>query len=231
MTPLLALFDLDGTLFLSHDPLSGRALVATLEAGYGVSVPADAPANVEHRGLTAKRIARNVLRATGVSDASVDPRLDDWCAAFAACYLELLADADTSGWRGRPGAADGLARLQAVGVRLALVTGNPEPMAKARLQRLRLARFFPPGEGAFGCEAEERGALLELARQRAGNWPAAATAEIGDTPEDVSTAKAAGLRSIAVSSPRTQDRAELTAADTIVDDMNGIVRALLDVED
>jgi phosphoglycolate phosphatase-like HAD superfamily hydrolase len=209
LTALLALFDLDGTLFLTHDPLSGRALVATLEQVYGVQVPADAPANVEHRGLTAKRIGRNVLRNAGVADAAVDERLDTWCAAFAERYLELLADADTSGWEPRPGAAEGLARLEAAGVRLGL------------------ERFFPPGEGAFGCEAEERGALLELARKRAGDWPASATAEIGDTPEDVSTAKAAGFRSIAVASPHTCDRAELAAADEIVDDMDGIVRALL----
>jgi len=228
LTALLALFDLDGTLFLTHDRLSGRALVATLEQVYGVQVPADAPANVEHRGLTAKRIGRNVLRAAGVADAAVDERLDTWCAAFAERYLELLADADTSGWEPRPGAAEGLARLQAAGVRLGLVTGNPEPMARARLQRLGLERFFPPGEGAFGCEAEERGALLELARKRAGDWPASATAEIGDTPDDVSTAKAAGFRSIAVSSPRTSDRAQLVrGADVIVDDMDGVVRALL----
>ena len=227
LTALLALFDLDGTLFLTHDPLSGRALVATLEQIYGVRVPAEAPANVEHRGLTARRIARNVLRAAGVDDSAVDRRLDAWCAAFASRYLELLADADTSGWQARPGAAQGLARLQAEGVRVALVTGNPEPMARARLQRLGLERFFPPGEGAFGCEAEERAALLELARLRGGDCPAATTAEIGDTEEDVATAKAAGFRSIAVSSPRTHDRAELAGADEIVGDMDGIVRALL----
>jgi len=227
LTALLALFDLDGTLFLTHDPLSGRALVATLEQVYGVQVPADAPANVEHRGLTAKCIGRNVLRTAGVADAAVDERLDTWCAAFAERYLELLADADTSGWEPRPGAAEGLARLEAAGIRLALATGNPEPMARTRLERLGLERFFPPGEGAFGCEAEERGALLELARERAGDWPASATAEIGDTPQDVSAAKAAGFRSIAVASPHTRDRAELAAADEIVDDMDGIVRALL----
>jgi phosphoglycolate phosphatase len=227
LTALLALFDLDGTLFLTHDPLSGRALVATLEQVYDVQVPAGAPANVEHRGLTAKRIGRNVLRAAGVADAAVDERLDTWCAAFAERYLELLAAADTSGWALRPGAAEGLARLQTEGVRLGLVTGNPEPMAWTRLERLGLARFFPPGQGAFGCEAEERGALLELARKRAGDWPASATAEIGDTSEDVSTAKAAGFRSIAVTSPRTRDRAELAGADVIVDDMDGVVRALL----
>jgi phosphoglycolate phosphatase-like HAD superfamily hydrolase len=148
LTALLALFDLDGTLFLTHDPLSGRALVATLEQVYDVEVPAGAPANVEHRGLTAKRIGRNVLRAAGVADAAVDERLDTWCAAFAERYLELLATADTSGWAPRPGAAEGLARLQAAGVRLGLVTGNPQPMARTRLERLGLARFFPPGEGA-----------------------------------------------------------------------------------
>jgi len=227
LTALLALFDLDGTLFLTHDPLSGRALVATLEQVYDVQVPAGAPANVEHRGLTAKRIGRNVLRAAGVADAAVDERLDTWCAAFAERYLELLAAADTSGWALRPGAAEGLARLQTEGVRLGLVTGNPEPMAWTRLERLGLARFFPPGQGAFGCEAEERGALLELARKRAGDWPASATAEIGDTSEDVSTAKAAGFRSIAVNSPRARDRAELAGADVIVDDMDGVVQALL----
>lgn len=229
MTALLALFDLDGTLFLTHDPLSGRALVGTLDEVYGVKVAADAPANVEHRGLTAKRIARNVLGAAGLADRAIDERLDLWCAAFAARYLELLAEADTSDWQTRPGAADGLARLRAEGARLALVTGNPEPMARARLQRLGLAGFFPPGEGAFGCEAEERMALLELARGRAGDWPAKATVEIGDTPQDVASAKAAGFRSIAVSSPRTGEVFELAGADVVVDDMEGIVRALLSV--
>ena len=228
MSRLLALFDLDGTLFLTHDPVSGRALVATLEQIYGIEVPADAPANVEHRGLTAKRIARSVLRAEGVADAAVDERLDAWCAAFAERYRDLLAGADTSDWQVRPCAARGLARLQAEGVRVALVTGNPEPMARERLQRLGLAGFFPPGQGAFGCEAEERPALLELARVRAGDWPAAATVEIGDTREDVTTAKAAGFRSIAVSSPRTCGRAELADADVVVDDMDGIVQAVLD---
>ena len=227
MRPLLALFDLDGTLFLTHDPVSGRALVPTLEQVYGVEVAPDAPANVDHRGLTSKRIARNVLRAAGVEDAVIDAQLDRWCARYSERYLELLAEADTSDWETRAGAAEGLTTLDAEGVRLALVTGNPEPMARARLERLGLARFFPSGQGAFGCEAEQRMALIELARRRAGDWPAEATAEIGDTPADVATAKAAAIRSVAVTSPRTHDRAELEGADAIVDDMEGIVRALL----
>jgi phosphoglycolate phosphatase len=228
LTVLLALFDLDGTLFLTHDPISGRALVATLQQVYHVDVPAEAPANVEHRGLTAKRIARNVLRAVGLTDEAVDERLDPWCGRFGDRYLELIAEADTSSWRARPGAAEGLARLRAAGIRVALVTGNPEPIARARLKRLGLAGFFGPGAGAFGCEAEEREALLELARRRAGDWAAESVVEIGDTAADVRSAKAAGFRSIAVSSSRTRDRTQLASADVIVDDMDGIVQGLLD---
>jgi phosphoglycolate phosphatase len=227
LTPLLALFDLDGTLFLTHDPLSGRVLIETLQETYGIEVDPHAPANVEHRGLAAKRIGRNVLRAAGLAEAAIDERLARWCAYFADRYVELLGRADTTGWATRPGAAAGLAHLQDGGVRLALVTGNPEPMARARLERLALSRFFPPGQGAFGCEAEERRTLLELARKRAGDWPAAATAEVDDTSADVASAKAEGLRSIAVTSGRTQERGELAGADVIVDDMDGFVKALL----
>ena len=226
MSGLLALFDLDGTLFLAHDPLSARALRATLEEVYGIDVAANAPDNVEHRGLSAQRIARNVLHSAGLSDTEIDERLSSWCSRYAERYVELLAASDTRGWEARPGAAEGLARLEAAGVRLALVTGNPEPVARARLERLGLAGFFPTGQGAFGCEAEERTVLLELARHRAADWPAERTAEVGDTREDVTTAKAVGIHSIAVASPRG-DLAELAGADALVDDMVGIVQALL----
>jgi phosphoglycolate phosphatase-like HAD superfamily hydrolase len=226
LTPLLALFDLDGTLFLTHDPLSGRALVETLEQSFGAPVARDAPANVEHRGQTAKRIARNVLRVAGVEEDVINAGLDRWCPSYSDRYLALLIEADTSGWATRRGAAEGLARLRDSGVRLALVTGNPESIARARLERLALSPFFPAGTGAYGCEAETREMLLALARARAGDWPREATAEIGDTPADVATAKASGIRSIAVTSPRT-GADELSGADVVVDDMDGIVRAVL----
>ena len=42
MKPLLALFDVDGTLLLTHDPLSSEALLPTLRQVYRVEAPADA---------------------------------------------------------------------------------------------------------------------------------------------------------------------------------------------
>ena len=195
MTPLLALFDIDGTLFLTDDSLASLALKETLADRYGVELPDDAIARVDHQGQTSLRIGRLVLAAAGVDDPV---GLVDWCRHFAQRYLELLAKADTSDWHVAPNAEPALERLAAAGVRLALLTGNPEPIARARMERLGLARVFPPGQGAFGCEAESREELIALARRRAGDWPARSTVEVGDTPRDASSSQAAGIRSIIV---------------------------------
>lgn len=196
--PLLLLFDLDGTLFLTNDPLAGEALRETLEERFDVVLPEDAIEQVDHEGQTSLRIARLVLQRAGLDEAQLGGGLAAWCPGFAERYLELLSGADTRDWRVAPGAETLLERLAAAGHRLALLTGNPEPMARARLERLGLSRFFPAGDGAFGCEAESRVELIHLARARAGGWPAAATVEVGDTRRDVDSAHEAGIDSIRV---------------------------------
>ena len=129
-----------------------------------------------------------MLRNEGLADDAIDEHLAAWCARFGKRYAELLAGADTSRWQAAPGAAEALSRIEEGGIQLALLTGNPEPMARARMERLGLAGFFPTGQGAFGCDAEERVELLAIARRRAGDWPAERTVEIGDTPRDVESA-------------------------------------------
>ena len=210
--PLLVLFDVDGTLLLTDDPLMGRAVVETLGEVYGVELPADAIGRVDHPGRSNKRIGRLVLRAAGLDDAAIDPSLDRWCELSAQRYLELLAAVEAPGWQLRPGSFEALEALEGDGMRLALLTGNPEPVARARMERLGLARFFPPGQGGFGCDAEERAALIETARRRARGWPAGRTVAVGDTPRDGEAAREAGVRSI------------LFGPD--VDDMAGVVAAL-----
>jgi phosphoglycolate phosphatase len=194
LTPLLVLFDVDGTLFLTDDPLVGHALRETLNERFGVELPEDALEQVDHEGQTSLRIGRLMLRDAGLDE----PELGPWCTELANRYLELLREADTSSWRAAPGAAEALERLEAAGHRLVLLTGNPEPVARARLERLGLAPFFPAGQGAFGCESESRGELIALARARAGAWPADRTVEVGDTAVDVSSAREAGIRSLRV---------------------------------
>jgi len=198
VTRLLVLFDVDGTLFLTDDPLAGQALHDTLQERFGVRLPDDAIEHVDHEGQTSLRIARLVLEAAGVATATIDAGLAAWCPRFAERYIELLAHADTSGWRAAADGEQTLERLAAAGHRVALLTGNPEQMARARMERLGFAQFFQPGQGAFGCDGEERAMLIDLARARAGGWPAEATVEIGDTARDASSARQAGIRSVLV---------------------------------
>src|SRR5436305_463206 len=142
----LVLFDVDGTLFLTNDPLAGWALRETLEERFDVVPPADAIERVDHAGQTALRIGRLVLETAGLAEVDAGA-LRAWCPRYSDRYLELLAEADTSGWRAAPDADEVLGGLQAAGHRLALLTGNPAPVALARMERLGLADFFPAGQG------------------------------------------------------------------------------------
>jgi phosphoglycolate phosphatase-like HAD superfamily hydrolase len=205
---LLVLFDVDKTLFLSSDPLMGQATTAAIETVWGLKVPDDAIRGVNHAGQTATRIAREILHLDGLSDEEIDPRLARWCEEASARYLELLEDADTSDWRAPEGTAEALSQIK----HKALLTGNPELVARARMERIGLAAFFPPGQGAFGCDAEDRVELIDIARKRAGDWPRDQTVAVGDTPADVTGAHAAGIRVVAFGS-------DLDGADAVIERM------------
>ena len=200
---LLVLLDVDGTLLLTHDPLVARSALEAARETYDVELPDDAFGGIGHTGQTALSIGRMLLRRAGLRDAEIEPRLARWCGLHGRRYVELLAGFDTSGWRTSPGTHEALQAL-APSTRLALLTGNPEPVARARMERLGLAGFFPAGLGAFGCESESRTELVRLARERAGTrgkpWPAEATVAVGDTRADVEGARAAGVAVIAVAS-------------------------------
>jgi phosphoglycolate phosphatase-like HAD superfamily hydrolase len=90
-------------------------------------------------------------------------------------------------------------------VHLALLTGNFERGARAKLEYFDLWRYFRGG--AFGDEALDRNVLVEeaLASVVACGGPAFGPADtiiIGDTPLDVACAVAAGARSLAVATGR-----------------------------
>ena len=189
---LLVLFDVDKTLFMTSDPLMGQATTDAIETVWGADLPGDAIRGVDHAGQTAMRITREMLRAAGLGDDEIDPQLARWCAEASRRYLELLASADTSHWAAAEGAADAISQIE----HRALLTGNPEPVARARMERIGLAELFPPGQGAFGCEAESRAELIAIARHKAGDWPAERTVAVGDTENDIAGARAAGIHVI-----------------------------------
>jgi phosphoglycolate phosphatase-like HAD superfamily hydrolase len=216
----LVLFDVDGTLLLTHDEVYVEANRIALEEVFG-----SAPDGADVPGDTATAHTRRALAAAGFRAAEIDAGMPRWCASFSAHYVELLADADTSHWQAGPGAHDAIASLD----RAALLTGNPPPVAYARMERLGLAPFFRPGTGAFGCEREQRVELFALARERAGDWPADRTVAVGDTPLDVSSAHAAGSRCIAVTTGQYA-RHQLGSADVVIPELTELRSALQALE-
>jgi len=196
---VLLLFDIDGTLLLKAFHAHREALDAALATVYGLPSPRS-PA-IQAAGRTDLEIARAILLANDVSAERIDDRLDDFCARAAEEYARRCP-ADLSS-HVAPGMAALVTSLAARhSVRLALVTGNLEPIAHLKLARAGLGGHFARGQGAFGSDDEDRAALPEIARRRAGTDDAPYARErtlvIGDTPRDIACAHADGVRCIAV---------------------------------
>ena len=188
----LVLFDVDGTLLLTHDEVYVEASRLALEAVLRDRTPmAPTSRATRHRRTSAARFA-----AADVPEAEIDAGLPRWCETFSELSTSACSQAaDTSHWQLAP------ARRRGGGCRRAPRTAHRQSsraVAHARMERLGLAELFPRGQGAFGCEREDRVELFDLARERAGNWPRERTVAVGDTPLDVSSAHAAGCRCIGV---------------------------------
>jgi phosphoglycolate phosphatase len=223
---VLLLFDIDGTLLLKAFEAHREAIDAALAEVYGLHEVRSA--QISAAGRTDLEIARAILLANDVSADRIDDRLQDFRAAAAAEYARRCP-ADLSGYVA-PGMGELVSELAAhEGVRLALVTGNLEPIAHLKLARAGLGRHFARGQGGFGSDDEDRAALPAIARRRAGSngtaYPREKTLVIGDTPRDIACAHADGLRCIAVATgPFGVD--ELGEADVVTRDGHELAEAL-----
>lgn len=208
---VLALVDIDGTLLLGAPAAHTEALAQALAGVYGVAATAPDIAAIRPAGRTDQEIARLVLRAHGVDDDEISAGMARWMDAAAALHaaLERVAAPPVTA----PGADEALARMAGGGVSLALLTGNLEPIAHAKMEAAGLGGHFPRGRGAFGSDHERRDALVPIARRRHGE--PAPVVVVGDTPRDIACARAGGAHCIAVTTG-SYDAAELAAADAVV---------------
>jgi phosphoglycolate phosphatase len=213
---LLLLFDIDGTLLLKAYHAHGDALEAAIVSVYGLRKPRSP--RVQAAGRTDLEIARAVLLANDVPPDRIEAGFDDLravaCEEYARrCPSDLTANV-------APGVPELLASLHA---------GNLEPIARLKLARAGLGRFFERGQGGFGSDHEDRAALPEIARRRAGAdgrpYPRGRTIVIGDTPRDIACAHADGVRCVAVATgPYGVE--ELRDADAVASDGHGLARVL-----
>jgi phosphoglycolate phosphatase len=196
---VLILFDIDGTLLLRAHVEHREALADAVAEVWGVRDPG--PQAVRAAGRTDGEIAREICLLGGVAAERVDARRDDFRIACAEAYVRRCP-ADLRD-RLAPHAAEVVAALAgAGGVRLSLVTGNLEAVARLKLERAGLGAYFAAGQGGFGSDAEDRAELPAIARRRAGGdgrpYPRSGSVVVGDTPNDIACAHADGLRCVAV---------------------------------
>jgi phosphoglycolate phosphatase len=163
---LLVLFDIDGTLVQRASAEHAAALRAALQSVHGVPVAQGRP-SIDAAGRTDGEIARIILLDAGIPAE----RIDELAGAVQAecCRLyEDLCPPDLSGKvvDGIPDVLDWLEGHDRVV--MSLVTGNFELVARLKLARAGLGHWFPPGQGGFGSDAEDRTMLPPIARRRAG---------------------------------------------------------------
>jgi phosphoglycolate phosphatase-like HAD superfamily hydrolase len=215
----VVLFDIDGTLVLTGGA-GMRALNRACEEIMGLP---EAMTDVPLAGRTDRIILREVTMKAG-------RELDDALfSALRGTYVRLLPGEIQRPGRGTkavlPGVRDLLEVLSARDdVFLGLVTGNFEEGARIKLQYFDLWRYFRCG--AFGDDDEDRHALVPIALQRAQGCGVddpdpRQVFVVGDTPNDVSCALAAGAVPVGVATGNyTAEHLKACGAKWVFDDLS-----------
>jgi phosphoglycolate phosphatase len=193
---VVALFDIDGTLIITGGA-GAAAWRLAFDDLYGI--PADigeftdtgmTDPDVGHRTFTAV-LGREPTRAELAK--VMERRIEH--------LYETVAGSDE--YRVLEGVEELLPRMLDQGYLLGLVTGNVEAAAHIKLHRARLNRFF--SFGGYGSDSTDRGELTRAALKRAsvvsgGSVTPDQAFVVGDTPQDVAAAHAAGIPCVGVGS-------------------------------
>lgn len=189
----LILFDIDGTL-LTSGGAGEKALRLGIKDRFGVDEDLK---TIEIAGRTDSGIARQVLRKHNL------PETQESISAFYDGYLHHLALLlPQLPGRLLPGVPQILEALRSrEDVALGLLTGNLERGAELKLRHYDIWHYFE--FGAFADDHHDRNELGAFAHRRARELHGVefATAEIyviGDTPHDITCARACGAKAVGV---------------------------------
>ncbi|MFO0711379.1 MAG: HAD family hydrolase [Sandaracinus sp.] len=206
MRPTVFLFDIDGTLVTCGG--AGRRAMERAFREQTTRAVSDFPFG----GMTDRAIARQALEAAGLApdEALIDHVLERYLAHLAD---ELPRSAGYRVLEGVSATLDAIEGLRDQGLRLAigLGTGNLIRGAELKLRPGGLWHRF--SFGGFGSDDEDRPTLLRRgaargARSLEQSVDDVSVIVIGDTPRDVTAARAMGAGVVAVASG-SYDRAAL----------------------
>ncbi len=186
------LFDIDGTLLHQQDAVHYFAFCEALSGVAGRLLNLD---GVVAHGNVDTGILRDAWALAGVGEAVWRPRLREVQEGMCRFVEERRGEVRVTVL---PGVVEVLERLRAQGAKMGVATGNLAGIGRVKLEAAGLWEMFDFGEFSDAYETRRdvfRGAL-QKAKDLAGEG--AAVCVVGDTPEDVRSAKANGLEVIAV---------------------------------
>jgi len=225
MTPLLILFDIDGTL-VDTAGAGKRAIERAFSAMWPVDPSTPRRNSVRYSGMTDPGIFRALAEAFEIDPDQYHARRDRLCATYLEALRAEMGRPDP-GRRVLPGVAALLARLtRTESAHLGLVTGNVEGGAQIKLDAFDLFEYF--GGGGFGSDHEERALIARRARLRMSSiagidFPADRVVVVGDTEHDVACARANGFRAVAVATGRIPpDTLRASRPDAIFSDLGDV---------
>ena len=227
--PKLVLFDIDGTLVLTGGA-GVRAMTRACDELVGSS---DALNGIPVAGRTDWIILHDALHVMGRElDDELFSRLRDRYLLYLRDEIKAPGHGIKGVMPGIPSLLDALHRRD--DVFLGLLTGNFEAGARIKLEYFNLWRYFRCG--AFGDDAPERDALVPFAVARArecgvSELSAADILVVGDTPHDISCARAVGAIPVGVATGSfSTDELQQSGADIVFHDLSNTAAftALLD---
>jgi len=215
----LVLFDIDGTL-LMPSRAHKEAFHYALKRVYGVEVDVE---GIAVPGATDRQIIVESLRTRGLNDKIIKARLKRCEEAVVEAYARISTREKVI-----EGAEELLESLDGRGFLIGLATGNIEGVAKIKMGRVGLGRYFRVG--GFGNDHYDRGELIKTAVKRAKNVFGfeGLVVVVGDTPRDVYAAKKAGVKVLGVATGKYSiEELRRSGADYVAGDLKEASTILL----
>jgi phosphoglycolate phosphatase-like HAD superfamily hydrolase len=196
MQQKLILFDIDGTLLKGMSKIHFNSFSKAINKVFKIDA---SPTDINYSGKTDTRIILEVLEKHGIPRNKVLPRLNEIYKIMINFYKKNVDfDIDI---KPNDNVEKLLSMLKNKGHILGLLTGNLEDIARTKIGKFDLNKYFD--FGSFGEISENRSKLLENAIEQAEskfkiNFNKENIFVIGDTRFDIESAKELGVKTIAI---------------------------------
>ena len=186
------LFDIDGTLLRSRDRVHVDSFFSSVRTVMGHELVLD---GVVLSGNTDPGILRDAFRLAQLEDALWQPHLNN---VLETMRRDVLARRSEMKLVKMPGVDETLAHLLGKGAALGVATGNLESIGWLKIEVLGLRHWFSFGgfSDSYDVRSDMIAHAIRQAHRHAGSE--APVCVVGDTPADITAARANGLPCIAV---------------------------------